>query len=153
MKGSWGVRLDPARAAVVRAQLRAMRAAGDSLLAEEEETTHRKALLARFAEADRVDSVNSKERKRLLRQHSAEVEQLVQTRLAELGWTANDDGCGAINALSDREDHQAGCYRAVAYERSCMRHVGLYWLCTVVAGALWAAVILPHRRYRPNRRS
>ena len=90
--------------------------------------------------------MSSKERKRLLRQHSAEVEQLVQTRLAELGWTANDDGCGAINALSDREDHQAGCYRAVAYERSCMRHVGLYWLCTVVAGALWAAVILPHRR-------
>jgi len=83
-----------------------MRAAGDSLLSEEEETTHRKALLARFAEADRVDSVNSKERKRLLRQHSAEVEQLVQTRLAELGWTANDDGCGApqlsLNSLSPR---------------------------------------------------
>ena len=57
VKSPWG-RLDPARAAVVRAQLRAMRAAGDSLLAEEEETTHRKALLTRFAEADRVDSVN-----------------------------------------------------------------------------------------------
>ena len=62
------------------------------------------------------------------------------------GWLLRGARAGAINALSDREDHQAGCYRAVAYERSCMRHVGLYWLCTVVAGALWAAVILPHRR-------
>ena len=56
-------------------------------------------------------------RRRLLRQHAEEVEQLIAARHAELGWTANDDGCGAVISLGRRKAHQKHCYRGALFRR------------------------------------
>eukprot|EP01046_Picozoa_sp_COSAG06_P031476 COSAG06_NODE_3068_length_5896_cov_126.296360_5_plen_94_part_00 len=55
-------------------------------------------------------------RRRLLRQHAEEVEQLIAARHAELGWTANDDGCGAVISLGRRKAHQKHCYRGAFFD-------------------------------------
>ena len=138
--------LSTKRQAQLRAELLALRQVGEELgpPGGGSERHHRAALMARLSEVDNVQGLSSfGQRRRLLQQHAQEVEQLLATRHAELGWTANDDGCGAVVPLGDREPHQQQCYKAVAYETTCFRHAALYWVMNTGFVLLWAVFLLP----------
>ncbi len=139
------VELSTERQAQMRAELLALRKLGEALgpPGGETERHHRKALMARLAVVDNLEGVNTGQRRRLLQQHAQEVDQLLATRHTELGWTANDDGCGAVVPLGNRRDHQKHCYKAVAYETACIRHTALYWVVNTAFILLWALFLLP----------
>ena len=84
--------MDCQRQAALRAQLLALRRAGDALGDPGGEIPHREALMARLAEVDRVDAANSTERRKLLALHKEEINTLIAARHMELGWVAHDDG-------------------------------------------------------------